>query len=390
MNLILFDPADLFTHLFPLTMSRPISGIRIGILTIAEKWKNISGINLSFKTAEYLQKKYPANIIHDNFLINGSVIPDHRLFDRIMSLKMNEALFRENLLLAIRSGDPNPDEKSYRRITYDADPIQIQRLSDVFMFNGDQIRKDLTLLKGIKRNHIDDVHTMVYSGENVYSGDRIALKATILDAESGPIFIGDDVIIQPGAMICGPCAILNGSVVSMGAKIRANTTLGPFCKVGGEVSNVVFQGYSNKTHDGFLGTSVVGEWCNFGAGTNNSNLKNNYSDIKVWDYSEEKMTSTGLQYYGLIMGDHTRCGINTMFNTGTVAGFSANVYDGGYMPKFIPSFAWGNRNGFSTYDLEKAISTAQKVMERRSVVMNSEDSEIFEHIFNFTSKHRLP
>jgi UDP-N-acetylglucosamine diphosphorylase/glucosamine-1-phosphate N-acetyltransferase len=327
---------------------------------------------------------------NDNFLINGSVIPDHRLFERIRSLKMYEALFRENMPLAIRSDDPDPGEKSYKKIPYDGDPLHIQRLSDIFMLNGDQIVKDLTLIKSVKRNNIDDLHTIVYAGENVYFGDRVALKASILDAESGPIFIGDDVTIQPGAMIFGPCAILNGSVVSMGAKIRANTTLGPFCKVGGEVSNVVFQGYSNKIHDGFLGTSVIGEWCNFGAGTNNSNLKNNYGDIKVWDYLEEKMTSTGLQYYGLVMGDHTRCGINTMFNTGTVAGFSANIYDGGYMPKFIPSFAWGNRNGFSTYDMEKAIYTAQKVMERRSVSLSNEDSEIFEHIFKLTSKHRMP
>jgi UDP-N-acetylglucosamine diphosphorylase/glucosamine-1-phosphate N-acetyltransferase len=271
---------------------------------------------------------------------------------------------------------------------FDADPLKIQRLSDIFMRNGEQIEKDIALLKNLNRNNNPDVHTIIYSGENVYLGERVSLKAGILDADSGPIYIGNDVTILPGAIISGPCAILDGSVVSQGAKIRPNTTLGPFSKVGGEVSNVVFLGYSNKTHDGFLGSSVIGEWCNFGAGTNNSNLKNNYSDIKVWDYAEDRMVSTGLQYYGLIMGDHTRCGINTMFNTGTVAGFSANIYDGGYMPKFIPSFAWGNRNGFITYDLEKAIYTAKMVMERRSVMMTDEDSAIFKQIFNLTSRHR--
>jgi UDP-N-acetylglucosamine diphosphorylase/glucosamine-1-phosphate N-acetyltransferase len=397
MNLILFDPPELFTRFFPLTMSRPISKIRVGILTIAEKWEHISGKKVSFLSAQYLQKKFPAMIEGDNLLVNGSIIPDHHLFDRIASLKMEETLWSNDIPLAFRTSDRNFDEffqnwnpAEYRKIVYEAFPEKIQRLADIFLINGDQIIQDISLINGIKQYPVRDVHSVIYSGENVYIGEGTSIKAGILDADTGPIYIGDEVTIQPGAVICGPCAILQGSVVILGAKIRPNTTLGPFCKVGGEVSNVVFQGYTNKSHDGFLGSSVIGEWCNFGAGTNNSNLKNNYSDIKVWDYAEEKMTSSGLQYFGLIMGDHTKCGINTMFNTGTVAGFSANIYDGGYMPKFIPSFAWGNRNGFTAYELEKAVYTARMVMERRSVTMSHEDSEIFEYIFNLTSKHRLP
>jgi UDP-N-acetylglucosamine diphosphorylase/glucosamine-1-phosphate N-acetyltransferase len=397
MNLILYDPPGLHTRFYPLTMSRPIAGIRIGILTLADKWEQVSGLKPSYLTVEYLRKKFPVHIETDNILINSTVIPDKHLFDSIASLKMNEALYLDSMPLAFRIPDSdhfsdidNQDSNYFKKVPYNGTSDRLRRIADIFLLNGKQITKDLQVIQKIKRNRINDDHTIVYSEENIYVGKNTSIKAAILDAGSGPIFIGDNVTIQPGAIISGPTAILDGSVISMGAKIRSNTTIGPFSKIGGEVNNTVFQGYSNKSHDGFLGTSVIGEWCNFGAGSNNSNLKNNYGDIKVWDYAEEKMISTGLQYFGLIMGDHSKCGINTMYNTGTVAGFSANIYDGGYMPKFIPSFAWGNRNDFSTYELDKAIITARRVMERRSVTMTQEDAEIFERIFNFTSKHRLP
>ncbi len=397
MNIILFDPLIQHTRFFPLTLARPISKIRIGIFTIAEKWELIAEKKVSFLTSPYLQKKYPPHIIDDNVLINSAFIPNDHLYNRIVSLQMNEALFLDNSLLACRTQeqvfDHQIDEwnlQNFKRIQYDGHPDRVQRLADIFLMNGDQIIKDISLLQNLRNYKIQDPHTIVYSQENVFVGKNTSIKASILDAESGPIYVDDEVTIQPGTVISGPCAILKGSVVSMGAKIRPNTTLGPFCKVGGEVNNVIFQGYSNKSHDGFLGTSVIGEWCNIGAGTNNSNLKNNYGEIKVWDYAEEKMTLTGLQYFGLIMGDHSKCGINTMFNTGTVVGFSANIYDGGYMPKFIPSFAWGNRNGLTAYELDKAMITARKVMERRSVIMSQEDDDIFEYIFNLTSNQRLP
>jgi UDP-N-acetylglucosamine diphosphorylase/glucosamine-1-phosphate N-acetyltransferase len=397
MNIILFDPSIQHTRLFPLTLSRPISKIRIGIFTIAEKWERVAKTKVSYFTAPYLQKKYPFQIEKDIVFINSTFIPDDNLYSQIKSLKINESLYLDKTLIACRTSDQTfnfPVEKwdlqDYKMIQYNGQPNRIQRLADIFLMNGDQIVRDISFLHRTNNHKLQDKYSMVYSEENVFIGKNTSIKASILDAESGPIFIDDEVTIQPGVVIGGPTAILKGSVVSMGAKIRPNTTIGPYCKVGGEVSNVVFQGYSNKSHDGFLGTSVIGEWCNLGAGTNNSNLKNNYSEIKVWDYAEDKMTSTGLQYFGLIMGDHSKCGINTMFNTGTVVGFSANIYDGGYMPKFISSFAWGNRHGLTTYELDKALITARRVMERRSVIMTQEDDDIFEYIFNMTSKQRLP
>jgi UDP-N-acetylglucosamine diphosphorylase/glucosamine-1-phosphate N-acetyltransferase len=377
-------------------MSRPISEIRVGIFTITERWEQISGVKPSFLTASYLQKKFAIRIEDDNILINGSIIPDQRIYEQITTLKMNEALSQGGSPFAFRiakedfSFIESGDHDRFKELRYEDEIHQLNYLADIFNRNGEQIVNDIQLVVKSPQYKIQDDHTVVYSDQDLHVGKNTSIKAAILDAGSGPIYIEDEVTIQPGTVISGPCAILRGSIISMGAKIRPNTTIGPFCRIGGEVSNAVFQGFSNKSHDGFLGTSVIGEWCNFGAGTNNSNLKNNYGDIKVWDYAEEKMISTGLQYFGLIMGDHSKCGINTMFNTGTVVGFSANIYDGGYMPKFIPSFAWGNRSDFGTYELDKAIITAQRVMERRSVTMSREDAEIFERIFNFTSKHRLP
>ena len=194
--------------------------------------------------------------------------------------------------------------------------------------------------------------------------------------------------LHPGTVVRGPAAILDDNVISIGSKIRANTTIGPSCKVGGEVNQVVFQGYSNKLHDGFLGSSVIGEWCNFGAGSNNSNLKNNYSGVKLWDYEAGKFSETGLQYCGLIMGDYSKCGINTMFNTGTVVGICANIYGNGYMPKFIPSFSWGNNEGFVDYQMDKAIETIRTVMDRRGKMFNKKDKLVLQHIFDFTAKYR--
>jgi UDP-N-acetylglucosamine diphosphorylase/glucosamine-1-phosphate N-acetyltransferase len=397
MNIILFDPSIQHTRFYPLTFSRPISQLRVGILTIAEKWSKIAGTKISYLTVPYLQKKYQARIETENLLINGTLLPDEQLFSQIKSLKNNQALFFEGHLLACRTNNQSmsfPVEKgemkNIKKIQYQGQVDRIEKPSDIFVRNGQEITRDIHLIKPEGNYQTGDQFSMVYAEKNVFIGKNTSIKSSILDAESGPVFIDDEVTLQPGTIIGGPAAILKGSIVSMGAKIRPNTTLGPYCKIGGEVSNVVFQGYSNKSHDGFLGTSVIGEWCNFGAGTNNSNLKNNYSEIKVWDYAEDKMVSTGLQYYGLIMGDHSKCGINTMFNTGTVIGFSANIYDGGYMPKFIPSFAWGNRHNLTVYELDKAMITARRVMERRSVTMTQEDDDIFEYIFKITSKQRLP
>jgi len=395
MNLILFDSINLHTKLFPLTMTRPISKIRVGIYTIAERWEKLVGKNVSFMTVDYLQNKFALNLAKENILINGAIIPDKNIYNYVQSLQNNEGLFWDEIPLAIRVSDKKIlqlkkewDLSFTKQIKYGKKVKKILQLSDIFQINEFQIKEDIEAFTIALNHNKLDKHTICYSKNNIHVGKNTTIRASFLDADEGPIFIDDEVIIQPGAIISGPCAILKGSVISLGAKIRPNTTIGPYCKIGGEVSQVVFQGYSNKSHDGFLGSSVIGEWCNFGAGTNNSNLKNNYSEIKIWDYTEEKLMASGLQYFGLVMGDHSKCGINTMFNTGTIVGFSANIYGGGYMPKFIPSYSWGSPESFTTYQIDKALSTAKIVMNRRSVGLRNDDEEIFKSIFHFTSKYR--
>ncbi len=395
MNLVLFDLPDIFERFLPLTFTRPVSLLRAGILTIADKWEYINGNPVSFLTAKHLQHKYRLKTESDNLLINSTVFPDHNLYSRLLDLHPGQCLYHGKRPIgffatgkqALAFQDSH-DFSPYERIDYHGSVLLINHIYDLFNNNGGHIRFDVTLLNPVSTGKINDPHTLLYGKENIFVGKDIRIKAGILDAETGPVWIGNNVTIQPGSIITGPVAILDGSIISSGSNIRPNTTVGPGCKVGGEVSQVVFQGNSNKSHDGFLGSSVIGEWCNFGAGSNNSNLKNNYGSVKLWDYGKKDYADTGLQYCGLIMADHTKCGINTMFNTGTIAGVSANIFGAGYMPKFIPSFSWGGQKGFETYAFTKAIQTAQAVMERRSATILESDRIILEHIFKFSAPFR--
>jgi UDP-N-acetylglucosamine diphosphorylase/glucosamine-1-phosphate N-acetyltransferase len=260
----------------------------------------------------------------------------------------------------------------------------------IFQFNPEQIRLDYALItSGKKSSGIQDKHTIVYNESNIFVEEGVSIRAAILNAEDGPIYLGKNSIVQEGAIIKGPFALCEGSTVGMGSKMRGDTTVGPHSKVGGEISNSVIFGYSNKGHDGFIGNTVIGEWCNLGADTNTSNLKNNYENVKLWNYAKGGFTDTGLQFCGLMMGDHSKCGINTMFNTGTVVGVSANIFGDGFPRNFIPSFSWGGANGFTTYQIKKAYETAQKVMERRKVVLDDIEKEILANIFELTTAYRV-
>ncbi|EIM78671.1 transferase hexapeptide repeat containing protein [Nitritalea halalkaliphila LW7] len=234
-----------------------------------------------------------------------------------------------------------------------------------------------------------DPHTKVYAPENIFIAPGARVHAAVLNASTGPIYIGKDAEVQEGALIRGPFSMGEGSVVNMGAKVRGDTSLGPHCKIGGEVSNAVFFGYSNKGHDGFLGNAVIGEWCNLGADTNNSNLKNNYAPVKVWDYSKGRFTQTGLQFCGLLMGDHAKCGINTMFNTGTVVGVGANVFGAGFPRNFVPDFSWGGAAGLSTFTFSKFEETASVVMKRRGLDFDAVEKNILVHVFQLTAAYRI-
>jgi UDP-N-acetylglucosamine diphosphorylase/glucosamine-1-phosphate N-acetyltransferase len=383
MNSILFD--DCRSDLLPLTYTKPVCQLRVGILTIKEKWEIISGFSFSFKTEEYLQKKYPLVLSDDNLFINGSILPDKEIVDVIEKLEREQCLVKDGIVIAYKSSNENRPEKV---VEYQNDISQINRCWNIFSLNEVEIKSDFQLVTRNKITQEISKTNTVIGGQNIFIEEGAKVECSVLNAQSGFIYIGKNAEIMEGSMVRGSLAMCENSVLKMGAKIYGATTLGPFCKVGGEVNNSVFQGFSNKGHDGFLGNSVIGEWCNLGADTNNSNLKNNYAEVKLWNYSVDRFEKTGLQFCGLIMGDHSKCGINTMFNTGTVIGISSNLFGPGFPRNFIPSFSWGGSGGYTTFVLDKVFDVAQKVMERRNIELSSDDKDILSYVFSLTNKYR--
>lgn len=391
MNVILFDNPTIRQDLLPFTFTRPVADIRVGILTISEKWEKYLQVRTSFATEVYLSKKYPTVHTADNYWINGAVCPNADFIAAIHLLTPGDAIVKDNMILAVRTPDDEVPEVITGTVTEFSDPITlIDQVWKIYQNNGAQIRSDFALIKrGRKSAAITDIHTRVYSPDNIFLEEGAQVRAALLNAENGPIYLGKNSFVQEGALIKGPFALCESSHVNMGAKVRGDTTVGPFSKIGGEVSNSVLFGYSNKSHDGFLGNSVIGEWCNIGADTNTSNLKNNYENIKLWNYAKGGFKDTGLMFCGLMFGDHSKCGINTMFNSGTVVGVNASIFGDGYPRNFIPSFSWGGAAGFTTYQIDKALDTAAKAMARRSLTLTDTDKEIMHHIFNESAKYRV-
>lgn len=389
MNYILYD-GEYRNQLLPFTYTRPVADIRIGILTIREKWEAYLGLTTTTLTEEYLEKKYPMVEMESNIMINASFLPTQNIVNQIKSLKENEAIIKDDEILAFYTKDTQEevDFGSYTVIECEDNFIQIKNTWDIFAFNGLAIQADFDLItKGRKSQEIPDTVQCI-NKENIFIEKGVTINFATLNASKGCIYIGKNSEVMEGAMIRAPFALCEGSTVKMGAKIYGDTTIGPQCKIGGEVSNSVFLGFANKGHDGFLGNSVIGEWCNLGADTNTSNLKNNYAEVKLWSYKTERFTKTGLQFCGLMMGDHSKCGINTMFNTGTVVGVSANVFGGNFPRNFIPSFSWGGSAGFTTYQMRKVNEVAQVVMNRRNIEYDEKEQQILAHIFDVTAKYR--
>jgi UDP-N-acetylglucosamine diphosphorylase/glucosamine-1-phosphate N-acetyltransferase len=385
MNVILFDDPAIRTELLPFTYTRPVGKIRTGILTIEEKWNRWLGVPVSFQTEPYLQKKYPAVSTSDNLLINGALCPDEMIVATIKALAPGRFLVKDNVLLAAHK--PEVEMSLANTTEYPGHITLIDRPWKIFSQNGNQLKIDFVVLTAGRRSApINDPHTVVYGKENVFIEEGVYIRSAILNAEAGPIYLGKNSVVQEGAIIRGSFALCEGGHINMGAKIRGDVTVGPFSKVGGEVSTSVLFGYSNKAHDGFLGCSVLGEWCNLGADTNTSNLKNNYDFVKLWRHGSQSYESTGLQFCGLMMGDHSKCSINTMFNTGTVVDVSSNVFGEGFPDNYIPSFSWGSAENTQVYKLDKALETAGRVMARRNLELNSVEKEILTHIFNITRK----
>jgi UDP-N-acetylglucosamine diphosphorylase/glucosamine-1-phosphate N-acetyltransferase len=388
MNLIFFDDPLIRAALLPFTFTRPVADIRVGILTIQEKWERRMKIKASFQTQNYLQRKFPLVSTDDNLLVNGAVCPDEKIVLAVQALQPHHFLVKGSMLIAARQ--PQVDMNSANTIEYVDDLTVIDRTWRIFRENAAQLKLDFKLITaGRQSAPIQDKHTIVYGAENVFLEEGVYLRAAVLNAETGPIYLGRNSIVQEGALIRGSFALGEGGHVNMGAKLRGDTSIGPYSKVGGEVSNSVIFGNSNKAHDGYLGNSVIGEWCNLGADTNTSNLKNNYDRVRLWNHALNSFEDTGLQFCGLMMGDHSKSGINTMFNTATVVDVCANIFGEGYPRNYVPSFAWGGAGGFTTNLLPKALETAERVMARRNVTLTDIDKEILSHIFGLTAPYRV-
>ncbi len=394
MNYILFDDETRIS-LLPFTFTRPVAEIRIGILTIREKWERYLAQPVSHLTQPFLQEKFPLKVAAENILINGSILPDKKLIAEINKLKTGETLAKDEVVIAAclpKSDVEKPDlivQVDLSSAKQYADPLfKISFNWDIFSKNDQALKDDFQLITSGKKSQPISNTNQVLGTENIFIEAGAKVECSILNGTTGYIYIGKDAEVMEGAMIRGPFALGESSIVKMGTKIYGATTIGPYSRIGGEINNAVIFGQSNKAHEGYLGNSVIGEWCNLGADSNNSNLKNNYSNVKVWNYRNETFMNTGLQFCGLMMADHSKCSINTMFNTGTVVGVSANIFGTGFPPKYIPSFSWGGSEGFKTFRLEEAMEVGQRVYERRGKKFDESEKKIMKHLFDATTKYR--
>ena len=389
MNYILSDGTSR-ENLFPFTFTRPVGDIRVGILTIEEKWSKWLKSDVSFHTEAYLSKKFPCKLANENVIINASYLPNTDLVKAVQGLKAGEALVHKGELIAYASDGIKNSEAlaDFETIEFTDDILTIKHTWDIFSKNEEALESDFELLTaGRKSQHISETNTVI-KPENIFLEEGSKVECSILNASTGPIYIGKNAEVMEGCIIRGAMALCDNAIMKMGAKIYGPSTFGPHCRVGGEVNNSVMFAYSNKGHEGFLGNSVLGEWCNLGADTNTSNLKNNYAQVRLWDYQTEGFAKTGLQFCGLMMGDHSKCGINTMFNTGTVIGVNANIFGSGYPRNFVPSYSWGGASGFTTYRTNKAFEAAKAMMARRQVDFDENEQAILEHVFELTKQWR--
>jgi UDP-N-acetylglucosamine diphosphorylase/glucosamine-1-phosphate N-acetyltransferase len=387
MNLILFD--GLFHQLLkPVSYTRPVAEIRVGALTIKEKWEKLSSKStVSYLTAPYLSEKYPANITEDNVVINAAVIPSKDLLEEVIKLEPKQRLIWNKTVLAYRlsKADIENGFDAFQDKKLEGLYSILTRPQDIFRLAEREIKADYKLLATRSSQQINSTNQVL--GSDLYVEEGAEINAAILNTKTGPIYIGKNVQIMEGAMLRGPIAIMDNAVVKMGAKIYSDTVIGPHCKVGGEVSNVIFQAYSNKGHDGYLGNSYIGAWCNLGADTNCSNLKNNYSEVRAFSYASNQMENTGLTFCGLVMGDHSKTSINTMINTGTTVGVCANLFGSGFPDKFVPSFSWGF-NPSKEFQLAKAFEVADRMMSRRGFSCDETEQRILSKIFEKSAEYR--
>lgn len=391
MHIVLFDKADWRQTLYPLTLTRPVADLRVGILTIAEKWGKWLNTPFSFLTPTYLSEKYP--LTDDTgplWLIRGNCCPDDRLCDTIAGLRPGEGLTDEDGWIAIHTDTTSLAAAAagdYAPVQYPHPVTCIRHPEDIFLRNGAAIQADFDLLtKGRMSAKLSDSNRFI--GDQVFAEPGATAECATFNSTTGPIYLGKNSEVWEGSLIRGAFALGEGAQVKMGTRVYSNVTVGPQCRVGGELNTCVIWGRSSKGHDGYLGSAVVGEWCNWGADTNNSNMKNNYKPVRLYDYDRRDYRNTGLQFCGTIMADHAKCAINTAFNTGTVVGVAASIFGAGMPPTYIPDFSWGGSEGFTTYDLDKMVETARLVYERRDCTFDEKEQKLLTAVFELTRENR--
>ena len=391
MNYILFDDKSRL-HLLPFTHTRPVADIRCGIMTMRERWEKCLSATTSTLTEDYLQPVFPLVATNDNVYVNGAIFGSPGLAEAIAKLEPGQALMNGSIIIAARTGNDQYTITSLQEhITtlpaqhFDGEVMLLKRIWDIFTLNAKAIELDYAIIT-TGRGSADIPAGITVTGNQLFIEEGAHIYAgCIINAATGPVYIGKDTEVLEGTLIRGPLAVCEHGVIKMGAKIYGATTIGPGCKVGGEINNAVFFANSNKSHDGYLGNAVIGEWCNLGADTNCSNLKNNYDNIKIWDEATDDYISTGLTFCGLMMGDHSKSAINTMFNTGTVVGVSCNIFSGGFPDKYVPSFSWGGSEKMETYQFGKAMETANRMMNRRGKSLDAEEMAMYRYIFDHSA-----
>jgi len=394
MNLILFDDTQ-YVELLPLTFYRPSAELKTGILTNTHRWELLLNTNASHITRPYLQEKFPVQLSPEPILVNGRLLPTPNVLAKIQSLLPGQGCRKNGVLLFAKPNSINNDsmeqmqEILQQSTELDQEVEMINHSWDLFALTGKWLLHDMELLtKGKKSQNLSSTNTVIGDGI-VFLDEGAKAECAIFNTTAGPVYLGKDAEVMEGAIIRGPFALGEHSVVKMMAKIYGPTTIGPHCKVGGEINNSVFLGYANKAHDGFLGQAVIGEWCNLGADTNNSNLKNTYEHVKLWSYAKQSFVQTGLQFCGLIMGDHSKCGINTMFNTGSVVGVNCNIFGAGYQKNLIPSFAWGGgAKPYTDFNLAKSLKVAEAVYQRRDIPFDKTEQDLMNAVYSICKNNR--
>lgn len=382
---LVFSDAQYWGDFLPLTFTRPVAELRIGILTFQERWKKLLEIeDIAFLTEDYLQEKFKKPESKESLLIVPNFLPTESVLEQIKKIKQGEALIYQNEVIAAKL---NMRDFSLSQITkmtdVDGELLFVKSPSDIFTYNQQFLDYDFELLtRNRKSQELSETNNFLGDKKDLFIEEGAEIEFATLNCKTGKIYVGKNAEIMEGTMIRGSLALCEGSKINMGAKVYGATTIGPYSKVGGEVNNIVIFGYSNKGHEGFVGNSVIGEWCNLGADTNSSNLKNNYANVKLWNYRLSKFVDTGLQFCGLIMGDHSKSAINTQFNTGTVVGVAANIFKTGFPPNLVKSFSWGGMNGDESYRLDKVLEVMEKVMQRRKVDLTDVDKSIISHIYD--------